>query len=199
MWGAHVTSYGRIHLLRQLRAVADKEGCQILYCDTDSVMWTGKADPGLDLDQKRLGALKVDDYDRAEFFMPKGYVLHWKDGAGKRCADVACKGVPLPRDFNKDHEGTNKDPRIKFMRTGTSKAVRPVRLRASLATGEVANVWREVTKERRGDYTRRKGKIGETKPLRVWQWEKEVQFEKDRPVVVSSEPIKPRKYRKDIK
>jgi hypothetical protein len=170
MWGAHVTSYGRIHLLRQLRKVADTEGSTLLYCDTDSVMWSGKGDPGLDLDQKRLGALKVDDYPGGgEFFMPKGYVLRYKED-GVRKSDVACKGVPLPRDFDRSKEGTMADPRIKFMRTGIAKAVRPARLRASLATGEIANYWREVVKERRGDYTRRKGKEGQTKALRVMEW-----------------------------
>lgn len=151
IWGCYVTSYARIHLEKILTEVHNN--ALLLYCDTDSAIYledeTKK--PKLWLDQKALGALKVEDYDYANFIMAKGYILRNEKGEYK----TVCKGVPQPRELEKEKIYSEENPRYNFLLNGKASFEKPVKLRESIATEETPNVWREVSKEMRSIYDRR--------------------------------------------
>jgi hypothetical protein len=160
LWGTYVTSYARIHLDQILNALNGVPGLQVLYCDTDSAMVCGTIPDGvLDLDEFRLGAMKVEKYVSADFRIPKGYVL--VDAEGK--VKVACKGVPLPRDFDKSLVGTSKNPQIQFLFDGYTKVEKPTRFRQGLAFHKEVNEWAPRPKSNTCEYERRLGD-GETRP-----------------------------------
>lgn len=143
LWGAYVTSYGRLLLLDQLEAVDKTEGCTLLYSDTDSVMGLG-VKPQLDYDEKRLGALKCEKWDSGKFVMPKGYYLTRK-GKNK----VTCKGIPQPYDIKeKGLEMTLENPRMAFLELGRASFQKPIKLRQSLPQKKKANVWELNHKKR---------------------------------------------------
>lgn len=163
LWGVHVTAYARIHLLDQILA-AHNAGAEVLYCDTDSVMYTGAAPldfgPG-------LGQMSIKSFDAAFFRLAKGYVLcrRAKDGDGYTVAAVAAKGVPSERGLD-------------FLRYGVASAWKPVRLREGLVRSsggatfaervEGVNVWRAVKRSVRYEYVKRPriGRSG-TRPPRI--------------------------------
>ena len=160
IWAAYVTSYARLHLEGLLQAVYD-QGYTLCYCDTDSVMYQGETSATLDMDQKRLGALKEEVFDSGEFLIPKGYVL--REGKNVK---IACKGVNLPRQLDKALHGTDENPQWAFLYGGAATVTKPVRLRQSLVTGELANKWVEHTKMNRAVYERRTGE-GVTSPVHL--------------------------------
>lgn len=162
LWGTYVTSYARVHLDRLLNAV-HTAGAQVLYCDTDSVMFLGSVPEGtLDLDEYRLGAMKVEKYISADFRIPKGYVLVEEGGKVK----VACKGVPLPRDFDKGLVGTMENPQMQFLFGGYTEVVKPMRLRQGMGQNKEPNVWAPRPKSNKTVYDRRTGE-GATNPQSV--------------------------------
>lgn len=143
LWGAYVTSYGRLLLLEQLEKVEKTEGCILLYCDTDSVMSLG-VKPDLDYDEKRLGALKAEKWDSGKFVMPKGYYLSRK-GKNK----VTCKGIPQPAIIReKNLEMTLENPRMAFLELGRASFQKPVKLRQSFPQHKKPNVWETHNKKR---------------------------------------------------
>jgi hypothetical protein len=148
MWGVHVTAYARLHLLDQIESVR-AQGATPLYCDTDSVIYSGTANLKFG---DTLGALGRDNYDAAFFRLAKGYVLCRKDKEGYVAAKVAAKGVP-------------PEHGVEYLRKGVAAAWKPVRLRGGLVRSESdgtafeaaegLNVWRSVKREVRREYLKR--------------------------------------------
>jgi len=170
MWGAYVTSYGRLLLLENLEKVHNTPGATLCYCDTDSVSSFGTK-PKLDYDQTRLGALKSEKWDAGHFYMPKGYILVRRespDKAGKR--KVTCKGIPQPAYIKKQQlELTMENPRYAFLETGRATFRKPIKFRQSLISQEKANVWKKTTKNKHITAPKREEKEegGVTFPLLV--------------------------------
>lgn len=182
MWGTYVTSYARIELDKALIA-AHTEGNQVIYCDTDSLFWNGSENiSGVELDEKKLGAWKVEKFAHGNFIMPKGYILkgypvpvtpklqkkypHLKIGEMFTEVKIACKGVPMPRSLDYEDIETEENPAFKFLITGTASTKRPTRLRTALDRDLVPGAWVDVRKTRRTEYQRRTvHKDGTTSPL----------------------------------
>lgn len=74
MWGAYVTSYARIFLHTILTNVHNA-GHQLLYCDTDSVMFIKKNETIPYTISKELGDLDEELFVGGEFITSKGYYL----------------------------------------------------------------------------------------------------------------------------
>lgn len=75
MWGAYVTSYARI-LLHEILSDVDEAGHQLLYCDTDSVMYIKNNDTIPYNISKELGDLDEEYFVGGEFITSKGYYLY---------------------------------------------------------------------------------------------------------------------------
>lgn len=162
LWGAYVTSYGRLLLYKQLEIAHNTKGCTLLYCDTDSVITKGKK-PKLDYDQKRLGALKSEEWEKGNFVMPKGYFLMRKNKN-----KVTCKGIPQPSTLSKDQIMTLDNPRMQFLELGRAEFRKPIKLRQSLVQEKKANVWRKEIKKRLTVKPKRvESSFGPTSPLIV--------------------------------
>lgn len=161
IWGCYVTSYARINLEEILTEV--HHNGTLLYCDTDSCIYLAdKRTPKLWMDEKKLGALKLEEYEYANFVMAKGYILRDKKGQYK----TVCKGVPQPREIAKDKIYSEENPRYNFLLDGKASFDKPVKMRESASTGELPNLWREVRKEMRTIYDRRKVHTdGTTEPI----------------------------------
>jgi hypothetical protein len=182
LWGTYVTSYARIKLDTALHR-AHLDGNRLLYCDTDSIFWTGNETlTGVEFDDKKLGAWKLEKFASGNFMMPKGYILKGypvpvtekirKKYPSLKLGDpyteikIACKGVPMPRSLEYDDLETEENPAFKFLTTGHALTKRPNRLRSALARGRVPGAWEPVPKTRLTEYTRRTvRKNGETSPL----------------------------------
>lgn len=171
MWGLYITSYARIKLHKAL-ATVKKRGYTPVYCDTDSIMYTNLEnkelpDPGLTI-SKKLGDWDKETFDLAIFRQAKAYILYKQDKETKQYIPDkwACKGVPT----HYAHE---------FIIEAIARFEKPRRLKESLMrqNAEVnknkpkdfidelgANVWKDVSKEMRSIYIKRKGKKGITTP-----------------------------------
>ena len=170
LWGTHVTSYARIFLAQNLIKV-HQSGCKILYCDTDSIMFTGKNPLPV---SSNMGDWDISTYPVGVFKQSKGYILfeHKASTLDREPvyypSKVACKGVPTSHALD-------------FVIKGMSEFVSPVRLKAGLIRQNAdvnkgqaddviralgANVWNGVTKEMRSIYIKRKG-LHDTMPVNV--------------------------------
>lgn len=186
LWGIYVTAYSRLHLLDSLRTVHDTPGCKLVYCDTDSIMYTGKCDR-VKLGNA-LGEMSHEHFDVGIFRASKGYLLCNKNVATGEyeLEKVACKGVPTQyaHDFVvKGMALVRKPQRLKEAliqlqatkeagdRTDLSNTVVKVKrlaLDGSLLEKEIGiNVWSNVVKEMRSIYIKRKGNLGVTQPINV--------------------------------
>jgi hypothetical protein len=76
LWGVYVTSYARIYLHKQIMAVVAGGG-RVIYCDTDSIMFTGSSGSLIFGDE--LGELSLEEYDAGIFRQAKGYLLCKKE------------------------------------------------------------------------------------------------------------------------
>lgn len=74
LWGVYITAYARLSLLSKLLAVHESGG-KVLYCDTDSIIFTeegGKT--ALDFG-KGLGQMSLETFDLGVLRTSKGYLL----------------------------------------------------------------------------------------------------------------------------
>lgn len=181
LWASYVTAYARISLHKGLLAV-EKTGSQVIYCDTDSIFWSGERNPpGLELNEKKLGAWKIERFADGEFIIPKGYILHGypepvtekiqkkypklKIGDSYSEIKIACKGVPMPRAMDIGEVETESNPAWRFLKMGSATSMRPIRLRTALDRGMVPGSWHESPKSRKTEYTRRTSEgFGPTSP-----------------------------------
>lgn len=129
LWGIYVTAYSRLHLLEHLTMVAETPGCQLIYCDTDSVMYSGEC-PAFK-EGGKLGELSIERFDRGLFRQSKGYLLFNRVKCNcpfGRCIGhpgeyqvekVACKGVPVGHALD-------------FVVKGIATVQKPMRLKEAL-------------------------------------------------------------------
>ncbi len=169
MWGTYVTSYARISLMEKLYAVHDA-GATLLYCDTDSVMFT-KSDACKALDVSGgLGAMSVEQFDMAHFEMAKGYLLARNVGPNQyQTIKIACKGV-------------HQEYGLAYLQGEKVRYEQPVKMKAGLIAQHAKvnakkgddfmrehseNAWRLIEKTQRTVYFKRKGDFGVTTPIHV--------------------------------
>jgi hypothetical protein len=167
LWGIHVTAYARLELLKHLETVIDHGGT-LLYCDTDSIMFTGeKAAKAMPV-AKTLGALSKESYDKGIFRQAKGYLLcNYKGKKRKRLVieKVACKGVATTHAYE-------------FIVEGLATAVKPMRFKEALIRTGVKknaqkvldkeigfNIWRDVKKVMQAIDIKRTPGLGRTMPV----------------------------------
>lgn len=175
MWGVYVTSYARLSLLQKIMAVHAKGG-KLLYCDTDSIMFTGEAAKEALVFGDGLGKMSLETYDLGIYRASKGYLMCEQVScqiktrkSEYQIKKVACKGVPT----HYAHD---------FILKGMAKFLKPMRLKEAevrLHAGANAkkdaaffsdigvNVWRDVEKSMRSIYIKRKGDRGVTYPVNV--------------------------------
>lgn len=164
MWGIYVTSYARIYLHKALQQIHDMGGI-LLYCDTDSVMYTGLDKCPLPLGDK-LGQWDIETYDLVIFRQSKGYLLCNRNWSWYNIEKVACKGV-------------NTENAYEFIIEGMATTFKPMRFKEAQIRIHAAknkdkflsevgvNIWRDVEKQMRSIYIKRKGRRGVTRPVAV--------------------------------
>lgn len=167
LWGVYITSYARMNLHRGLRAIHNAGGT-LMYCDTDSIMYSGLDTCPLPLSSK-LGEWDEEEYDLGYFDQSKGYFLCRKTDKPDvyDMVKAACKGVPTRA-------------RYPFFMEGKTVFRKPIKLRESLVLLRAhraakqpskieselsANYWRAVEKRMRSVYIKRSGHSGVTKPV----------------------------------
>lgn len=122
IWPAYVTSRARVHLHKFLKMLNDR-GDEILYCDTDSIIFKGTL-AGLPLG-KELGDFKLEaEFNSFDCKTAKMYKYTRLQGD----EFIKCKGVP-----SKHQKG--------FFENGSAEFQKPVRLRESLVRDLRPNVW----------------------------------------------------------
>lgn len=136
IWSALVTARARVRLHKEMLRVRNAGG-RVLYCDTDSVMYTG-AKLRYPAKATRPGQFESrGSFDELVIVGKKEYAL--RKG---RTWELHAKGVPQPA-------------REAYIRTGTATFQRPIRVREAAARGLQANVWTEHTKTRRVSFKHR--------------------------------------------
>lgn len=137
LWSAIVTARARVHLHKQIRKVIEYGG-RPLYCDTDSIIFSGSG-PTYQSHTTTPGDFETRGcYKKVLIVGKKEYGLQNVDGTW----EIHVKGIPFSE-------------RERYLRTGTATFKRPTRIKESSRIGVNANVWREITKERRISYTDR--------------------------------------------
>lgn len=165
MWGVYVTSYARINLLKGILK-AHEAGHTVLYCDTDSVMYSKKENvPSPFTLTSKLGDWDEEKFDLGVFVQAKGYLLCNKEEDGTyNIKKVACKGV-------------NTNFAYDFIIEGMARFKKPMRMKEALIRSHAKvnedkfleevgeNIWSDVEKEMLSVYIKRKGTKGVTHPV----------------------------------
>jgi hypothetical protein len=117
LWASLITGHARVRLYELLT----QSGSDLLYCDTDSVLASGTAQPaGLGLGSVRV----VDQYDGGTILGPK---LYWLEGhEGDHLSRV--RGVP-------------KAVQEQYLRDGSASFYAPTRIREAMATNAPPGLW----------------------------------------------------------
>jgi len=133
VWPAFVTARARVRLAREIEQL-EQRGARPLYCDTDSIMFTGGRHR-YPARAAQLGGFELRGrYRRLLLVGKKEYALELRPGRWESRA----KGVPLLE-------------RYRYLTTGTAEFDRPFRLREAAAGSGTVNVWRRVKKSRHVD------------------------------------------------
>jgi len=133
MHAAYVTSYGRLELFNYMHQLGER----MIYCDTDSVIFTGK--PPFPVG-KELGQMKLVK-------------------TGRHCRTHAPKTYEFDKDFVA--KGVPKQHAKEFIRKGKASYLQPFRYREACTFFDRGNkkklsVWRPVTKELRSKYDKKR-------------------------------------------
>lgn len=137
LWAAWTTALARIQLHKALRAV-ERAGAEVLYCDTDSVIFRENGRPVKLSIGKALGQWKCEaEIIEYEARAPKVYRFVTKDGETMRA-----KGVPA-------------ECAESFFEGGRACYNKPLRLREASRRGLVPNVWIQAEKVLRSGYDKR--------------------------------------------
>lgn len=136
VWPALVTARARVRLLQEIERVK-KNGGRPLYCDTDSVIFSGPPQrypqrapaPGTFESRGDYGEVLI--VGKKEYGLRRG-----------RTWEIHVKGVP-------------RRERELYLREGKATFERPVRLREGMMRGKQPNVWSKFTKQRRVNYDHR--------------------------------------------
>lgn len=143
---SYVTAYARVTLYNWIRWLMSN-GCRILYCDTDSIIYQGdfEIEVGTDLGEMKRESKIIE----AEFLGPKYY----RYVTDKNEEVFICKGVPKNVQYQ--------------MFIGERKASyrSPVRYREALRRKLRANVWYEKEKRTLTQFDKRRIFDNETRPL----------------------------------
>jgi hypothetical protein len=145
---AYVTSYGRLQLQNYLRRVPARD---LIYCDTDSIMFFHNSDKPPFECGKKLGQMKLEGIaSRCYTYAPKVYIFGHHAKA----------------------KGVRRDAAVEFIRNGKATVQMPFRVRECCdflenATGEkkIPSVWRCVEKNKRTAYTKKRFDNGRYFPL----------------------------------
>ena len=131
VWPAFVTARARVRLADEIDRV-ERYGGTPLYCDTDSVIFSGPG-PAYPLKATKPGTFEGrGDYDAAMIIGKKEYAL--------------CKG----REWEPHAKGVPQAERLQYLMEGTATFRRPVRMREAARDHKLTvNTWRSVTKVRR--------------------------------------------------
>lgn len=139
IWAAYILAYGRMQLYRYIME-ARAHG-EVLYCDTDSVFVRAREKPFGD-GSKELGQLsRKGTYHYAHFKLPKLY---------RTDDNYKAKGVPLDKRHH-DMQHLKKE----FFYDGIAEFMKPYRFLEARKLGEIANAWREVSKQVNAEYDKR--------------------------------------------
>ncbi len=134
---AYVTSYARVQLYQLIKKVYDA-GRKPIYCDTDSVYFSGGIISDLPINND-LGGLSIEHYDYGEFYGAKAY---WctKNNVKK----IKCKGIP-------------EKMREEYFEKGVVSYKRPKRLRSALRSKDnvIPNTWLDFTMVKNDIYDKR--------------------------------------------
>jgi hypothetical protein len=168
LWGLHVTAHARLELVKHLETVIANGGT-LLYCDTDSIMFTGERAAKAMPVSNKLGDLSKEQYDKGIFRQAKGYLLCNYKGRAKKKLEikkVACKGVATTHAYEFIVEGlatSIKPMRFKeaLIRTGVKKNAQAV------LDKEIGfNIWRDVKKVMQAIDIKRTPGFGKTYPVK---------------------------------
>jgi hypothetical protein len=160
IWSAYITAMCRNLLFSHIVKSINK-GNEILYCDTDSIFITGGDWP--ESHQTKLGALKHEgDLSYFKAILPKTYVYQKAD---EQKRNHKTKGVPA-------------SVSERFINEGIVEYDKPMKIREALRRKQfntkepveagvpAINAWVRVTKQLKGEYTKRQvNNDGTTKPL----------------------------------
>lgn len=154
-WGVYVTSYARIYLLEAMIKIHEKGG-RLIYCDTDSIMFSGLKKNPLPVG-KKLGQWDEEKYDLGVFRQLKGYLLCNRVNNHYEIQKCASKGVPT--DYAYD-----------FIIRGAARFLKPMRFKESIVRLNAnvnadkgpeferemgVNYWNEVEKVMKSVYIKR--------------------------------------------
>lgn len=190
MWGIYITAYARIALHRGFKQIHDAGGT-LLYADTDSIMFNNIKKNPLPI-SSLLGEWDEEKYDLGVFRQAKGYLLCNHEKILKRMVSYSRKGKsyyygPVPgKDSAYDIikcacKGVPTHMAFDFIVDGMATVMKPLRMKEALIrmNAEInqdndeflkdigENVWREVKKEMKSVYIKRKGEKGVTYPVNV--------------------------------
>jgi len=142
LWAAIITARARLRLHQEFLAL-QKGGARVLYCDTDSAIYSGPARRYAEAAAKPGEFESRGEYRSVRIEGKKEYGL--EDHKGRW--EVHIKGVPARE-------------REKYLLTGKAKFERPTRLREAARRDLQPNVWRTHTKERRVTHRNRTRSAG---------------------------------------
>jgi len=157
MIAAMITAGARDKLYKEMLIPASRRG-DLLYCDTDSVFYRGKA-----LTENlgtELGKIQLEhEIQKCQFILPKTYFIEWRDGSRK----YKCKGVKgdFAKQFFESGYAEFMSPKryIETCRENLRKAKNKEKLTPF-------NVWMKKHKNLLAKYNKRTVlKFGRTKPL----------------------------------
>ena len=130
IWAAIVTARARIRLHQEIVRLSDA-GANVLYCDTDSVFYSGGS-IRYPSKAKNAGDWETKGNYKSLFVAgKKEYILERHDGT----QDVHAKGIPF-------------EARERYIKEGYAKFSRPTKLLESTRTGIAPNTWSERSKQR---------------------------------------------------
>jgi hypothetical protein len=148
VWAAFVTARARIRLHREIERIRERGGT-VLYCDTDSVFYTG-ARVRYPARAEKPGEFESRGTFRSVLIVgKKEYMIETRKGSWTAHA----KGIPA-------------SVRREYLETGRASFQRPTKLRESVRTGDTPNGWKTRTKVRHASFNKRSRNVdGTLRPI----------------------------------
>lgn len=143
LWSSYVTAYSRIYLWQNLSYIDDN--ADLLYCDTDSIIYTNGKNNLLPINNK-IGGWSLEKFNEIEIKGNKFYRMK-----NKKEFVYKSKGIP-------------KNEQEIFFDLSIATFLKPIKLRESLGiTGinenqkiKIMNYWTYITKELKTNYDKRR-------------------------------------------
>jgi hypothetical protein len=138
LWSALITASARIKLAREIERICGAGG-KVLYCDTDSIIFSGAEKLKYPEKAACIGDFELRGrYAKIHIAGKKEYGLCDKSGNW----EIHVKGVPF-------------DARMGYLFNGIANYSLPTRLREAARRGIKANEWRSKLKTRKANYNER--------------------------------------------